>query len=115
MYGLVAATASIAILFVGGASVAPAVLVAALAVFGFGLGAAVPNLQIVALESVPVGRTGSAAGVLSMSRYVGSITTSVAISVFVASDASGTRIVLGLAVISMLAAIAAAGRFPSDR
>lgn len=114
-YGLVAATASIAVLLVGGASVAPIVLVAALAVFGFGLGAAVPNLQIVALESVPVARTGSAAGVLSMSRYVGSITTTVAISIFLADDVSGLRAVLAIALLSMVVAIVAAGRFPADR
>ena len=65
-------------LLVGGRLAALPLIVGALAVFGLGLGAAVPNMMAAALGSVPVHRTGSAAGALSMSCYVGSITTSVA-------------------------------------
>ncbi len=105
--GLSVATAAVVLLLVGGPSITTAALVVGLAVFGFGLGTAVPSLMTAALESVPMYRTGSAAGVLSMSRYVGSITTSIAVSLFVASDASGTRIVLTIATVAM--ALAATG------
>ena len=100
--GLIVATAAIVMLLIGGPSIAAAVLVAGLAAFGFGLGITVPSLMTAALESVPIHRTGAAAGVLSMSRYVGSITTSVAVSVFVASDADGSRIVLAMSTVAMV-------------
>ena len=65
-----------------------------------------------ALESVPLHRTGAAAGVLSTSRYLGSIATSIAVSVFVASDASGSRIVLGIATVSMVLAVGGTTALP---
>ena len=61
----------------------------ALLVFGIGLGGAIPSVTTAALQSVSVERTGAAAGVLSMSRYVGSITTSLIIGISVSADASG--------------------------
>jgi MFS family permease len=103
--GLLVATAAIVVLLIGGASIATTALVAGLAGFGFGLGIAVPSLMTAALESVPMHRTGAAAGVLSTSRYLGSIATSIAVSVFVASDASGSRIVLAIATAAMVLAV----------
>jgi MFS family permease len=103
--GLIVATAAVVVLLIGGSSIATAVLVAGLAAFGLGLGITVPSLMTAALESVPIHRTGAAAGVLSMSRYVGSITTSVAVSVFVASNADGSRIVLAIATVAMVLAV----------
>ncbi len=111
--GLLVATTAIVALLIGGPSVGTAVLVVGLAVFGLGLGAAVPSLMTAALQSVPMRRTGAAAGVLSMSRYVGSITTSIAISVFVASDASGSRIVLTIASVAMALAVAGTAALPA--
>ena len=110
--GLIVATAAIVVLLIGGPSITTAVLVAGLAAFGFGLGITVPSLMTAALESVPIHRTGAAAGVLSMSRYVGSITTSVAVSVFVASDAGGSRIVLAMSAAAMALAIAGTSALP---
>ena len=40
-----------------------------------------------------------------MSRYVGSITTSVALTAFVATDASGSRVLFAIAVVSMALAM----------
>ena len=110
--GLIVATAAIVMLLIGGPSITTPVLVAGLAGFGFGLGVTVPSLMTAALESVPIHRTGAAAGVLSMSRYVGSITTSIAVSVFVASDAGGSRIVLAMSAAAMALAIAGTVALP---
>lgn len=111
--GLAMAAVAVAVLWAAGPSVAPLVLVAALAMFGVGLGVATPNLMSAALASVSMSRTGSAAGVLSMSRYVGSITTSLTISAVLTSDASGTRVVLALSFVATAVAVLVATRLPS--
>ena len=103
--GLAVAATAIVALLLGGPSIAPAVLVMALAVFGVGLGVTTPNLMSAALGSVPASRAGAAAGVLSMSRYVGSIATSLLIAGFVTADADGTRVVLGVSAVCMMLAI----------
>jgi len=112
-FGLALAAVAVGVILAAGPSVAPVVLVVVLAAFGVGLGLATPNLMSAALASVPMTRTGSAAGVLSMSRYVGSITTSVAIAAFVTSDAGGTRVVLGLSFAATMVATLVATRLPS--
>ncbi len=113
MVGLVFAALSMTALLVAGASVSPFVLVVTLMAFGVGLGIATPNFMTAALESVPESRAGSAAGVLSMSRYVGSITTSLAVTAFVSTDAGGSRVLLGMAVASMALALLVAMWLPS--
>jgi MFS family permease len=112
-FGLTVAAVAVAVVLVAGPSVTPFVLVAVLATFGVGLGLATPNLMSAALASVPMGRTGSAAGVLSMSRYVGSIATSLTISAVVTSDAGGTRVVLALSCVATVVAALVATRLPS--
>ncbi len=112
-FGLALAAVAVGVVLAAGPSVAPVVLVVVLAVFGLGLGLATPNLMSAALASVPMTRTGSAAGVLSMSRYVGSITTSVVISAVVTSDAGGTRVVLALSCAATVVAALVATRLPS--
>jgi MFS family permease len=108
------AGAGILALLRGGRLTTVPLLVGALAVFGLGLGTAIPNLMAAALGSVPVRRTGSAAGVFLMSRYAGSITTSVAISIFVTSDASGSRLIFGLSSASMIVPLLVATRLPKS-
>ena len=103
--GLAVAASAIVVLLLGGASIPPALLIAALGVFGLGLGATTPNLMSAALGSVPTARTGTAAGILSMSRYVGSIGTSLLIAGVVTADTDGTRLVLGVSAICMALAI----------
>lgn len=103
--GLVVAMVAMAVLLWAGADVGTGLLVAVLTLFGIGLGVAVPNFMTAALESVPHSRTGSAAGVLSMSRYVGSITTSLAVAAFVATDGGGSRILFAMATASMALAM----------
>lgn len=111
--GLSFAAVPMAILLVAGPGVGPALLVLMLMAFGIGLGIAVPNLMTAALESVPESRTGSAAGVLSMSRYVGSITTSLAVTAFVTTDAGGSRVLLAMATVSMALAVLVAIWLPT--
>ena len=56
-----------------GSSIGSTALVVVLLVYGTALGSAIANNTTAALESVDELRSGAAAGVLSMSRYVGSI------------------------------------------
>lgn len=113
--GLTVATIAIVTLVVGGPSIAPVVLVAALALFGVGLGATTPILMSAALSSVSVDRAGAAAGILSTSRYVGSIATSLLIAGLVTADATGTRVVLGVSALCMTLAILVSRGLPDDR
>ena len=113
--GLVVASAAVVTLLIAGRLISVPLLVVSLAFFGLGLGTAIPNVMTAALGSVPARRTGSAAGVLAMSRYVGSITTSVAISIFVTSNADGARSILGLSLASVILAMLAAARLPHSR
>ncbi|MCH7789882.1 MAG: MFS transporter, partial [Acidobacteria bacterium] len=88
-------------------------LVAAMAIFGFGLGFAVPSVQTVALESVPEEFAGSASGVLSMSRYLGSIPASILLAVLVSEGGEGSGTLLTIATFSMLIAALAATMLPA--
>jgi len=87
-------------------------LVAAMAVFGFGLGFSLPSIQTVALESVPEELAGSASGVLSMSRYAGSIPASLLLTVLVTDQGGGARVYLGIAAVTMVVAVQAAASLP---
>jgi MFS family permease len=113
--GLTVASTAIVALLLGGPSIAPVVLVAALAVFGVGFGATTPNLMSAALGSVPATRAGAAAGVFSMGRYVGSIGTSLLIAGFVTADGDGTRIVLGVSAVCITLAILVSRGLPDGR
>jgi MFS family permease len=113
LVGLAVATVATAGLAFAGADVAPVFLVIGLTVFGIGLGATTPNVMSAALGSVPPHRTGTAAGVFSMGRYVGSITTSVVIGVIVADDASGATTVLAISTACMILATAAVRWLPA--
>ena len=57
--------------------------------FGVGLGVATPSVMTAGIEAAPIARTGSAAGVLSASRYVGSITSTLVLASVVADDGGG--------------------------
>jgi MFS family permease len=110
--GMTVAWAAVMMLLVGGRSIAPGALFVGLLIFGLGLGVTTPNLMSAALGSVPPTRSGAAAGMFSMSRYVGSISTALLIAGFVTADADGSRVVLGVAAVCMLAAIVVTGWLP---
>lgn len=84
-------------------------------VIGIGLGFAGASLQAAALEHVPQLVAGSAAGIFSASRYVGSITGSVAISASGAVGAASARGVLAATVgAAVLATVAGSRAAPAS-
>lgn len=83
-------------------------LLLGLALIGAGLGFAVAAIQAVAVESVAPEQVGMASGVLSMSRFLGSIIgSSITISLIgtAQTDASGFGIMLGLMAVTASLAI----------
>ncbi len=95
-----------------GITISPVILISALGVFGIGLGYASPGITAAGLEAVPLHRTGAAAGVLSASRYVGSITASLLLSKYVADDGTGGRVMFAAAATAMVVATATSWALP---
>lgn len=73
------------------------VLLGGVIAFGVGMGFASASLQTAALEAADASSAGSAAGLMSTSRYVGSISSTTAISVLVGDGIDGVGTVLVLA------------------
>ncbi len=92
----------------------PALLVAAVTLFGFGLGFALPSVQTAALEAVPEELAGSASGMFSMGRHVGSIPASLLFAALVSGDGGGATLQLTIATVGMGAAIVATGALPGQ-
>jgi len=111
--GLVVATAAVATSAAFGTAVASAVLIATLLAFGLGYGVASPSILTAGIEAAPEQRVGLAAGVLSMSRYVGSITASVLLTVIVTDDSSGIGTMLTLSTVALGVSLFTASRLPS--
>ena len=85
------------------------VVVVALATMGLGLGIAGAPVQTAAIESVPEDRTGSAAGIFSTARYLGSVVGSTVLAmVFIRPESTGNADVF-LALFGGLAVVALAG------
>ena len=89
---------------------APALIVAGLLLVGIGAGLGYASLQAAALEAVPDREVAAAAGMLSTSRYVGSITGSVGIAALVGEHGGGSRAVLVLTAVAAVVAVAAGTR-----
>ncbi len=100
------------VLAIGGLQISAVVLVTALALFGLGLGYANPSIMTAGIQAVEESRTGAAAGLLSMSRYIGSIVSSVVLAAIVTDDGAGTRVVLVVAVAGCAGAWLAATALP---
>jgi MFS family permease len=73
MFGGVAMLVGVVTITSGVGSASVAVIVAGLAIMGIGLGVSGAPIQTAAVESVPIETTGSAAGIFSTSRYLGSV------------------------------------------
>lgn len=97
-----------------GGSVSPIVLIVALAFFGLGFGFASPSITAAGIETVPPERTGMAAGLLSASRYVGSIVASVVLASVVGDDGSGARVMYVIAAAAIVAAVPISRRMPTS-
>lgn len=111
--GVGASTAVLALAAASGSGIGSLTLLVVLGVFGIGLGAAVPSNMTAALESVDEARAGAAAGVLSMSRYLGSITSSVMVGAWIADDGGGAGTTLAIAAVASVVALVLALRLPS--
>ena len=101
-----------ALLLPFGIAVQPAMLIAALGVFGIGLGFASPGITAAGLEAVPLQQTGVAAGILSASRYVGSIVASLLLATSVADDGTGGRVMYVATGVALFLAVGASRRLP---
>lgn len=112
--GLMVGAAGAVLVVPFGLSVSPIVLVVALGVFGSGLGFSTPSITAAGVAAVPSNRTGVAAGLLSASRYVGSIIASLLLAAFVADDGSGARVMYLAAAGALLLAVVASRRMSSE-
>jgi MFS family permease len=110
--GLAVTLAAVCVSVLGGDGVLSGVLVVTLLLFGLGLGVATPNLMTAGLEAVPLARAGSAAGLLSASRYVGSITSTIVLATVVQDDGTGLQALLLLCAASLAVSMIVAGRLP---
>lgn len=90
-------------------------IVLAMTLFGLGLGFAAPSIQTAALEAVPEEHAGSASGVLSMSRYTGSIPASVLLAILVTDGGDGSSSLMMVASAAMLVALGLTTRLPGRR
>jgi DHA2 family methylenomycin A resistance protein-like MFS transporter len=113
MVGLTIATLAVSVAVVSGSDIASALLIALLLTFGLGLGVATPSVITAGVEAAPVGRVGLGAGLLSASRYVGSIVASVLLGVLVADDNTGVMTMFVVAAIALVVSLAAATGLPS--
>ncbi len=89
-------------------------LIMAMALVGIGMGLSSASVQTAGLEAVPAAVAGSAAGILSTSRYVGSITGSALLALTVSDGGAGARPLLGVGIGAAVLALVAATRFPSQ-
>jgi DHA2 family methylenomycin A resistance protein-like MFS transporter len=110
--GLVITLLAIAAAAAGGDDVPSAVLLASLVVSGIGQGVASPSVMTAGIEAAPPARIGSAAGLLSASRYVGSITSTLVLARLLGDDGSGFAALLTLCVASLAVCVAVARRLP---
>lgn len=111
--GVAGATVALWVAAAAGDDIGPTTLLLVLGAFGIGLGVAVPSNMTAALESVDESRAGAAAGVLSMSRYVGSITSAVLVGAWIADDGGGAGATLTVAALASVLALGLGIRLPA--
>lgn len=112
MVGLGVALVAVAASALSGEDVASTLLIASLLLFGLGLGFATPGVTTAGMEAAPEGRIGLASGLLSMSRYVGSIVASVLLTLLVTDDGGGISTMMSICVGAVALALVAALRLP---
>ena len=113
--GLAVTVAAVFVTAIAGDDVPSAVLVITLLLFGLGLGVATPSLLTAGIEAAPRARVGSAAGLLSASRYVGSIASTLVLASVVGDDGSGVAMLLGLCVLLLSVSVVVARLLPAQR
>lgn len=105
--------ASLLAVGIRGREVAPIAI--ALGVMGIGIGLAGASVQTAAVESVPIGKTGSAAGIFSTSRYIGSVAGSSILAVVFLQNPNPGEANRFFALFAGLAAVAAIGLLVNTR
>lgn len=113
--GLAVATTAVTMSAVFGNEAASVMLIATLALYGLGTGAATPGIMASGMEAAPPGRIGVASGLMSMSRYVGSIIGSLLVATIIADDGSGVGTMLLVCVMTLVVAIGIATQLPTRR
>ena len=109
--GLALVTFAAVPLVVLGGDVSPAALVPCLVLCGVGMGLSGAGMQTAALEAVRPDQAGVASGLFSTSRYVGSITGSLALAGLVSGDdAGGYRVLFAIMLGAAALATASASR-----
>jgi len=111
--GLTSAFVAVAVTAVAGAGMHAALMIAGLALFGFGYGFAAPSMMTAAIESVAERRSGAASGVFATSRYSGSIPASAAFAAATGSGTTGVDELLIAAAVFGAVAVAATVALPS--
>ena len=110
--GLAVTLVAVAAPAIGGDGVPSALLVLTLLLFGLGLGVATPSVMTAGIEAAPRGRVGAAAGLLSASRYVGSIASTLVLAGVVRDDGSGLATLLIVCAASLAVCLAVARGLP---
>jgi MFS family permease len=110
--GLGITVVAVAASALGGDAVPTVLLLLTLLVFGVGLGVASPSVMTAGIEAAPRSRVGSAAGLLSASRYVGSIASTLVLAGVVEDDGSGLATLLTVCAVCLLLSLAVARRLP---
>lgn len=96
----------------GGDQVPSGLLLVTLLLFGIGLGVATPSVMTAGIEAAHPTRAGSAAGLLSASRYVGSIASTLVLASVVGDDGSGLATLLLVCAAILAVSLAVARRLP---
>ncbi|MGI9602454.1 MAG: MFS transporter [Acidimicrobiales bacterium] len=110
--GVGVAFVAVAVAALSGDQIMAALLIAVLLAYGFGFGFAAPSLMTAAIESAPVGRTATASGLFSTSRYTGSIPASLAFALIIGESTAGVDSLLIVATACAAAALATASLLP---
>jgi MFS family permease len=96
-----------------GDDAASALLIGCLGVFGLGLGTVTPSVLAAGMEAAPAVRVGLASGLLSASRYVGSIVASLLLAALVDDAGNGVGAMLMISAAALVASVGAATPLPS--
>ena len=81
---------------------------------GIGTGLAIPTIMTTALEAAPEELAGSASGVLSMSRYFGSIPASILLALLVSDAGDGSTLLLTIGAVGVATALVVARSMPTQ-
>lgn len=110
--GLAVTLVAVAAPAIAGDDVPSALLVVGVLLFGLGLGVATPSVMTAGIEAAPPALVGTAAGLLSASRYVGSITSTLVLAGVVGDDGAGLTTLLIVCAASLSLSIVVAYRLP---